>query len=113
MKDEDNAAFSDAFEQLKEINGACDMKLASELVHTINPRLPIWDRGVAKEYFGIDRPEDEGTSVHRFAKIYEDYSNAYYAYMNSPEGSALVNAFDDKFPDADITDAKKIDFIIR
>ena len=51
-------------------------------------------------------------SLDRCNKRYDDFYDKFYVYLNSPEGDALVKVFDQKFPNAEISDVSKIEFII-
>lgn len=110
MKRESNISFGEALEKLHAIENKNEMTASSILVHTINPRFPVYDPKTAKELFDLEAPE-EGASFERCCKRYDDFSNAFYVYANSPEGDALVRAFDAKFPNAEIPDVIKIGFI--
>ena len=111
MKRMSNIFFSDAFEKLSEVSDENAMTAASILVHTINPRFAIWDDKLAKEFFKLEIPQ-EGDSAERFCKRYEDFSDMFYAYTNSPDGEKMVKAFDERFPSAEIPDVIKVGFII-
>ena len=45
-------------------------------------------------------------------KLYEDFADKLYVYMNSPEGNTLTKAFDAKFPNAEISDVSKVAIIL-
>ena len=111
MKRMNNIFFRDAFEKLQEIENKNVMPAASILVHTINPRFAIWDEKLAREFFKLEIPE-EGDSIERHCKRYEDFSDMFYAYTNSPDGEKMVKAFDERFPSAEIPDVIKVGFII-
>ena len=51
MKDADSLSFRDALERLYEIENTYEMKAASMLLNTVNPRFPVWDKDVAEKYF--------------------------------------------------------------
>ena len=111
MKRMSNISFREAFEKLMEVENGNVMTAASILVHTIDPRFAIWDEKLAKEFFKLEIPE-KGDSVERFCKRYEDFSDMFYAYTNSPDGEKMVKAFDERFPSAEIPDVIKVGFII-
>lgn len=111
MKDESGISFRDALEELQKVEGKNEMVAASLLVHTVNPRFPIWNPELAQELFSI-KHLDEDASVERCCKVYEDFSDAFYAYANSPEGNVLVRAFDAKFPSAEVPEFIKVAFIV-
>ena len=111
MKNMSNISFKEAFETLQAVENKNEMTAASILVHTINPRFAIWDEQLASEFFKIQIPEDND-SVERFCKRYEDFSELFYAFTNSPEGDKIVKAFDERFPSAEIPDVIKVGFVI-
>ena len=111
MKRMSNISFREAFERLREVSNENVMPAASILVHTINPRFAIWDEKLAKEFFKLEIPQD-GNPVERFCRRYEDFSDMFYAYTNSPDGEKMVKAFDERFPSAEIPDVIKVGFII-
>ena len=82
------------------------------LLNTVNPRFPVWDKDVAEKYFDVEEPAADELSLDRCNKRYDDFYDKFYVYLNSPEGDALVKVFDQKFPNAEISDVSKIEFII-
>jgi hypothetical protein len=80
-------------------------------VHTINPRFAIWDDTAAREFFEMDVPQD-GDSVERCCKLYEDFSDNFYQYANSVQGAMLIKAFNERFPNAEIPDLIKVGFLL-
>ena len=112
MKDADSLSFRDAIQKLYEIENTYEMKAASMLLNTVNPRFPVWDKDVAEKYFDVEEPAADELSLDRCNKRYDDFYDKFYVYLNSPEGDALVKVFDQKFPNAEISDVSKIEFII-
>lgn len=112
MKELEEISFRDAFERLRGIEGSCEMSFASKLVHTVDPKYPIWDKIVTQDHFGMKKPYAGKDPVGKYCKRYEEYMSKFYEYMKSEEGVELIRIFDEKFPDSGITDVKKLDFII-
>ena len=50
--------------------------------------------------------------MEKCSKLYEDFADKLYVYMNSPEGNTLTKAFDAKFPNAEISDVSKVAIIL-
>ena len=67
---------------------------------------------IVKSYFEMDEPSAEEASLDKCSKLYEDFADKLYTYMNSPEGSSLIKAFDSKFPNAEISDVSKVAIIL-
>lgn len=112
IKDSNSTEFRDAFVPLNEIGSVELMTAASLLIHSVTPRLPVWDKLVAKQFFDLDEPVGEEVEVEKCCKRYEEFQDLFYAYMNSPEGDSLVRVFDEKFPNAEISDVVKLDLIM-
>lgn len=111
LKGKSDISFRDAFERLLSIENKNEMAVSSIMVHTINPRFAIWDERAARDFFGMEVPMADD-SVERCCKRYEDFSDQFYNYANSPEGSLLVKAFNERFPNADIPDVIKVAFLL-
>ena len=112
IKKESDPEFRNALEALAETGSRNLMTAASLHVHSVNPRLPVWDKLVAKEFFDMEEPAGEGSLFEKYCKQYELFEDAFYVYRNSPEGNSIVQIFDEKFPNAEISDVVKLDFII-
>ena len=112
MKKTDGVSFRDALENLYEIENTYEMAAASIMINCVNPRHPAWNKLIAKAYFDMDEPGAEEASAEKCSKLYDDFEDKLYAYMNSPEGSSLLKAFDAKFPNAEISDVSKVAIIL-
>ena len=95
-------------------NNELEMSFSSKILHSINPDLPIWDSIVTKEHFGILAPKKCGKSdrIIEASKIYYYYKDEIYKYMNSYEGNEIITCFNDYFPNNEISNVKKIDFVL-
>ena len=94
------------------IENKYEMAAASILINCVNPRYPAWNKVIVKSYFEMDEPSAEEASLDKCSKLYEDFADKLYTYMNSPEGSSLIKAFDSKFPNAEISDVSKVAIIL-
>ncbi len=112
LKEASSTEFRDAFARLMEAGDKGLMRAASLLVHTVSPRFPIWDKGVAKRFFDMDDPEGGEVLMEKCCRVYEDYQQQFYVYLNSQEGDIIVQAFDERFPSAEISDVVKLDLVI-
>ncbi len=112
LKGASSTEFRDAFARLMEVGKTDLMRAASLLVHTVSPRFPIWDKNVAELFFEMDDPEGGEVLKEKCCRVYEDFQQQFYAYLNSPEGDIIVQVFDDKFPSAEISDVVKLDLLI-
>ena len=111
LKHKSDTSFRDAFEMLHSFEDRNEMTVTSILVHSINPRFAIWDDKAAGDFFGMEVPKEDD-SVERCCRRYEDFSDRFYFYANSPEGTLLVKAFNERFPNAEIPDVIKVAFLL-
>ena len=113
LKTARDISFRMAIERIKHIQGSFEMSFSSKLVHTINPRHPIWDSIVTNRHFEIKAPyasvKDRENACCQQYKMYEDQ---FYNYLSTVEAQTLIRMFDKRFPDNGISDVKKIDFIL-
>ena len=105
-------SFQMAFEQVKNIQGTDEISFSSKLAHTLNPDIPVWDSVVTNKHFGIKAPTGTKEREQKIFERYRLYCEKYFEYLKSEEGQMLVAMFDETFPDAGISDVKKIDFIL-
>ena len=106
-------SFEMALERVKHIKGSYEISFSSKLAHSIDPKLPIWDKIVTKDHFHLRAPSVSRNNRERACcKRYDDYRKRFYAYLNSPEGQLLIEEFDAAFPDNGISNVKKVDFIL-
>lgn len=109
------ATFEETLEELKSANGKLEISFSSKLVHVIDPTQPIWDRNVSVQHFGMKVP-GHGKPINvrqaEVIKMYRDYCRRFYDYLDSNEGQALIRLFDNIYPHSELTDVKKLDFIL-
>lgn len=105
--------FADALAFLYNKHGKLEISFVSKMVAMVDPSKPIWDSMVTLGHFGIKAPY--ANVKNRLAKgieRYEQYCREYNAYMQTDAAKQKVMFFDQQFPNADITEVKKVDFIL-
>lgn len=112
LKSSRNMSFRMAMERIKHIQGTYEMSFSSKMTHTIDPQHPIWDSVVTNQHFGIRAPSDRRDWEEACCRRYDLFEDRFYDYMSSEEGKTVIRLFDEQFPDAGITDVKKIDFVL-
>jgi hypothetical protein len=87
---------------------------SSKLVATINPKFPIWDsRVLARLNFTTPHVNLESKiRLKKMVEIYQDIVSWYYIFMKTPQAKEMINIFDKKIGHVNITNIKKIDFIL-
>lgn len=106
--------------------GMYEFSFATKLLHTVNPRSPIYDSKVLN-YLKKDEKVDlwdiyqkkhdsSGKEISKIDKIkhnWEELNNWYNAFMKTKTAVDWIKWFDSNFPKyVSISDIKKIDFII-
>lgn len=101
-------SFEDIVTYLYQETGSIHASFSSKLLATINPEMPVWDKFVLKNlglrapyYYERDRLKK---TVQLYQKICDWYS--------SQEAAEKLCEFNSLFPDVDISNVKKIDFIL-
>ena len=115
QKKDKGVTFEETLDYLKESEGALELSFSSKLIHVINPNRPIWDKIVAENHFKMKPPGYDGGKSARqkeIIKLYHEYCSRFYEYLDSTNGQAILQLFNDKYPHTSFTDAKKIDFIM-
>ena len=106
-------SFSDALTYLYEKQGRLEISFVSKMVALVDPTFPIWDSVVAKGHFGMRAPYvNEKNRLEKAIKKYEEYCQLYTAYMQTNEAKEKIEKFNRHFPNTDISDVKKLDFIL-
>lgn len=110
---ETGVTFAEALTYLYEKHGRLEMSFVSKMVAIADPACPIWDSVVTKGHFGIVAPyANEKNRLQKGIDKYAQYCQRYYTYMQTAEAKAKIAEFERLFPGADITDVKKLDFML-
>ncbi|MBR5022497.1 MAG: hypothetical protein IKY18_04785 [Oscillospiraceae bacterium] len=106
-------AFADALTYLYEKQGRLEISFASKMVAMVDPSFPIWDSVVAGGHFGMKAPYgSEKNRLEKAIRRYDEYCCRYSAYMQTNEAKEKIAFFNKNYPDIDISDVKKLDFIL-
>lgn len=102
-------------EALGEINRHCrriEASFASKLVATLDPSKPVIDKFVL-EYFELRLPRwgVQGREV-KTIDLYNKLCVKYRDLMQNPSGKLISELFDVRYPDAEVSDLKKIDLVL-
>lgn len=112
MKHKDNLSFKEVFECVMEIKNTREMSFSSKLIHTVDPKYPIWDSIVTEQHFKMKKPYVKDNVVEKFSERYDEYVEKFYKYMESSEGAEVIRLFDIEYPESGITNVKIIDFVL-
>lgn len=100
--------FEDVVTHLYKETGAIHASFGSKLLATVNPDMPIWDKFVLQN-LGLRAPYVyEKDRLQKIIYLYQKICSWY----QSEEAQKKLETFNELFPDTDISDVKKIDFIL-
>ena len=106
-------SFAEALTYLYERHGRLEMSFASKMVAIVEPNCPIWDSVVTKGHFGIVAPNTNVKNrLEKGIEKYEQYCRCYNSYMQTQKAKEKVLEFEKLFPSIDITEVKKLDFML-
>ena len=110
---ETGISFAKALTYIYQKHGRLEMSFVSKMVAIADPSFPIWDSVVTKGHFGIVAPyANEKNRLQKGIDKYAQYCQRYYAYMQTAEAKTKIAEFERLFPGTDITDVKKLDFML-
>ncbi len=105
--------FAEALTYLYERHGRLEMSFVSKMVALVDPKYPIWDSVVTKGHFGIMAPyANVKNRLQKGIEKYEQYCQRYDTYMQTAEAKTKIAEFEKLFPGTEITDVKKLDFML-
>lgn len=97
--------FYDAF-------GRVESSFSSKLLSIINPNMPVWDKYVLGN-LGMKTPSSTTSGrLEKTVALYESICDWYQSFMLTEDARMMVSLFDEAYPNANITDVKKIDLIL-
>jgi hypothetical protein len=104
--------FPNALQELHRLCGQIEASFSSKLVATLDPSKPVIDKFVLK-YFGIRLPRRHTKDREsKTIELYRDLCDKYSALTQCPTGKLIREAFDRRYPDLQISELKKLDFVL-
>lgn len=91
-----------------------EASFASKLVATINPNLPVWDKEVLRN-IGSELNKNyvkDSDRINACIEKYEAMKDWYNEKLTSDNGKDFVEKFDNRYPNTNLTNLKKIDLIL-
>jgi hypothetical protein len=104
--------FKDVLETFHNKTGRIEPSFSSKLLATINTSMPIWDVFVLKNLKLKPPPQYSKTRLEDTITLYNRIVEWYDGKTKSSEGKKMMEIFDETYPDSNISDIKKIDFIL-
>ena len=107
-KNNQEISFEDIVTYLYQETGSIHASFSSKLLATVNPNMPIWDKFVLQN-LGLRTPYSyEKDRLQKTIQMYQKICDWY----KTDEAIKKLAAFNQQFPGTNITDVKKIDFIL-
>lgn len=107
-KDNDGLTFEDVVTYLYRETGNIHASFSSKLLATVKPDMPVWDKFVLQN-LGLRAPYYyEKERLQKTIQLYDRICKWY----TTAEASEKLIVFDEKFPNSNISDVKKVDFIL-
>lgn len=106
--------FADILAQLFKETNKIEASFASKLAATLNPALPIIDRHVLS-YIGQKLPSASKSANERMEMIVELHNamqREFGTFLSGKTGSYLLKSFDEEYPGRNVSDMKKLDFVL-
>lgn len=93
--------------------GRVEASFASKLLATIDPRNPVIDSVVLMNLgLALRSNGNFDTRLRHVVSVYERMAAEFAAALASPEGRYLVTRFGEAYPDAEVSDVKKLDLVL-
>ena len=107
-KNNQDLSFEDIVTYLYQETGSIHASFSSKLLATVNPDMPIWDKFVLQN-LGLRTPYSyEKDRLQKTIQMYQKICDWY----KTGEAIKKLAVFNQQFPGTNITDVKKIDFIL-
>lgn len=107
--------FNEVLSYIFKETGRVETSFSSKMVAVFDPFQPIWDNIVANVCFGYEvpyrgkKPEEK---LEIALELYPEYVKDFLKYKEGTNAKMIVRKFNECFPNKDITDVKKIDFVL-
>lgn len=106
----EKASFEEIITYLYEKTGNIEPSFSSKMLATISPQNPIWDRYVVQNLnIKLDGASKE-EKLENAIFLYSEMKKWYSEYLNSEDGKACIQGFEEFLPDYKwVSDIKKVD----
>lgn len=107
-KSNQSITYQEIRQHLFQSHGSVEASYSSKMLATIRPEMPIWDTRVLKN-LGIKPPYSSDKNRLQKVMACYDWICQWYAEYSHVE---LIADFNTAYPGGDITDTKKVDFML-
>lgn len=111
-KNDINLTFKEVLEHFCKLFNRIEASFSSKLLSIINPNMPVWDEFVLKN-LNLRKPlYYEKNRIQKTIILYSKIINWYNDFIKTEEANQWIELFNSKYPNAKITNVKKIDLIL-
>lgn len=103
-----NLTYPQVLTHLYNETGRIHASFSSKLLATVCPDMPVWDKHVLEN---LELQPPKYYEKNRFEKVVAIYNNICNWYQTQ-EAKSMIPIFEEYFPDANISNTKKIDLIL-
>ncbi len=104
--------FPETLQTIHRSTGRIEASFASKLVATLDPSKPVIDKFVL-QCFKLRLPNwGSADRVENTILLHRSLCLKYDGLMAGPDGANIRNMFDERYPNAKITDIKKVDLVL-
>ena len=100
--------FEDILTYLYDETGSIHASFSSKLLATVNPNMPIWDKFVLQNLSLRTPYHYEKDRLQKTVQLYQKICS----WDETEQAAEKLQLFNELFPDVNISDVKKIDFIL-
>ncbi len=104
--------FRELLEELQQRTGRCESSFASKLAATLDPSLPVIDSVVLANVGLRLPPRSAANRIELTVRVHQALSDGYAAFLATPSGAHLVEAFRREYPDNAVTTVKALDLVL-
>jgi hypothetical protein len=104
--------FSDILKTMYRATGTYEASFCSKMVASLDPDKPVID-SIVLNHLGMQLPKTYQDNRHqRICNIYDEIALIYDQYLSTDMGKYLIYNFRSKYPSANLTKVKMLDFVI-
>jgi hypothetical protein len=104
--------FDEIVRYLYDSFGRIEASFSSKMLATLNPDKPVWD-SIVLQSLGLKKPTQYAHDrLGQTIRLYEQLEAWYKTFLKTEEAKKMLEMFNSRYPDVQITDVKKIDLIL-
>lgn len=108
----DQLQFQAVLDLLREATGRLEASFTSKMIATLQPSKPVIDSVVMRNLGMRLPPPTASDRVAKICKLHQRLEQMFTVFLHTEDGAYLVAAFNRMYPNAMITDEKKLDLVL-